>query len=252
MPSSVPTAALPLPPQAPRQAASPASGLPPLPLARAGQDLRVGERRLLIGAIAGAHLLGLWALFQVEAVRDAVREAVPVMVDFIQPEAPPQPPPPPPPRPRPPTPVPRPQPVIAAAPAAVPAPAPFVVPTPEPAPAPVVVAAPAPPAPPAPVPPPAPPAPKLLPATAVSYLVQPPIEVPMASRRLGESGTVLLRVLVDTSGLPRQVSLHKSSGFARLDEQAQQAMRRARFKPQTDNGQPIEWVVIAPLQYEVE
>lgn len=254
MPSTVPVAvlSLPSPPGRPTGAPPPADR-PPLPLARAAHDLRAGERRLLIGAIAGAHLVGLWALFQVEAVRQAVREAVPVMVDFIPPEAPPRPAPPPPPSPRPPAPAPRPQPVIAAAPTPVPAPAPFVVPAPEPAPAPpVVMAAPSPPAPPAPVPPPAPPAPKLLPATAVSYLVQPPIEVPMASRRLGESGTVLLRVLVDAAGLPRQVSLHKSSGFPRLDEQAQQAMRRARFKPQTDNGQPIEWVVIAPLQYEVE
>ena len=110
----------------------------------------------------------------------------------------------------------------------------------------------APPAPPAPVPPPAPPAPKLLPATAVRYVVPPAIEVPMASRRLGESGTVLLRVVVDSAGLPRQVTLHKSSGHARLDEQAMGAMRQARFKPQTENGLPIEWIVIAPLQYEIE
>jgi protein TonB len=142
--------------------------------------------------------------------------------------------------------------VIAAAPTPVPAPAPFVVPAPEPMPAPAPAMVEAPPAPPAPVPPPAPPAPKLLPATAVRYVVPPAIEVPMASRRLNESGTVLLRVIVDTAGLPRQVTLHKSSGHARLDEQAMGAMRQARFKPQMENGLPIEWIVIAPLQYEIE
>lgn len=247
MPSPATVLPLSAPPAAPVAARGAPPPRPPLPLARSGQDLAGNERRLLVGAIAGAHVLGLWALFQVQAVRDAVREVAPVMVEFIQPEA--QAKPPPPPAPRPPTPVAKPLPAIAAVPSPVPAPAAFEVPAPEPAPAPVVVAAPAPPA---PAPPPAPPTPKLLPATAVGYLVQPPIEVPMASRRLGEAGTVQLRVLVDVAGLPRQVSLHKSSGFARLDEQALQAMRKARFKPQTENGQPIEWIVIAPLQYEIE
>ena len=80
----------------------------------------------------------------------------------------------------------------------------------------------------------------------------PAIAVPMASRRLGEAGTVLLRVWVDAQGLPRQVSVHRSSGFARLDEQAIAAMREARFQPVTDGGSAIDWVVIAPLQYEID
>jgi protein TonB len=205
--------------------------------------------------VAGLHVLAMWGLLQVDAVRQAVHEVSPLIVEFIAPELPPLPPRPPPPK-RPPVPAPRPAPVpvIAAAPQPVPAPTPFVVPAPEPAPQPppVTTAVQPPPAPPAPVPPPAPPAPKLLPATAVRYIVPPAIEVPMASRRLNESGTVLLRVVVDTAGLPRQVTLHKTSGHARLDEQAMSAMRQARFRPQTENGLPIEWIVIAPLQYEIE
>jgi protein TonB len=225
----------------------------PLPLVRPDESLARGERRLLVAGVAGLHVLAMWGLLQVDAVRQAVHEVSPLIVEFIAPEVPPPPPPPPTPK-RPPVPAPRPAPVpvIAAAPPPVPAPAPFVVPSPEPAPAPVAPVVQAPPAPPAPVPPPAPPAPKLLPATAVRYVVPPAIEVPMASRRLDESGTVLLRVVVDTAGLPRQVTLHKSSGHARLDEQAMSAMRQARFRPQTENGLPIEWIVIAPLQYEIE
>ena len=229
----------------------PAHAVAPLALVRHDESLSRGERHLLTAGIAGLHVVALWGLLQVQSVQQAVREVSPLIVDFIAPEAPPKPAPPPPPV-RPPVPAPRPAPapVIAAAPTPTPAPAPFVVPAPEPAPAPTAVLAP--PAPPAPVPPPAPPAPKLLPATAVRYVVPPAIEVPMASRRLGESGTVLLRVVVDTAGLPKQVTLHKSSGHARLDEQAMGAMRQARFKPQTENGLPIEWIVIAPLQYEIE
>ena len=129
------------------------------------------------------------------------------------------------------------------------APASVVVPPPGPPEAPAsqpsVAAAPAPPAPP-------PPARRTLPATAVQYLVLPPVEVPRLSRRAGESGTVWLRVVVDTRGLPLQVSVQRSSGFARLDEQALAAMRQARFKPHTENGQPVELEVLAPIEYALE
>ncbi len=69
---------------------------------------------------------------------------------------------------------------------------------------------------------------------------------------MGEEGTVTLRVLVGTDGLPRSVTVQRSSGHARLDEQAVWAMKRARFKPQTDGGVAIEWIVIAPLEYVIE
>jgi len=93
--------------------------------------------------------------------------------------------------------------------------------------------------------------PREVPASAVQYLQAPPIAVPAMSRRLGEKGTVVLKVLVDRDGLPRQISLHQSSGFARLDEQALQAMRAARFKPHTEHGEPVEMVVLTPIQYEL-
>ena len=236
---------------------------------QAQADLQPAQRYGLIGAVLAVHALGLWGLLQVGAVRDAVQDAAPLVVDFISVAAPP--------RPVPPAPAPaplRPQPVTQAAPApqfiaAPPAafatlsPAPFVVPpavdpVPVPVPTPATptttaAAAPAPPAAPVPsAPAPAPPQPRMLPAGNVTYLVPPPIELPLASRRLGEQGVVLLRVLVDIDGLPRQVSVQRSSGFVRLDEQALSAMKRARFKPQTDNGAPIEWIVVAPLQYEIE
>lgn len=108
------------------------------------------------------------------------------------------------------------------------------------------------PAPPAPAAPSTPPEPRQLPPGAIGYRVPPAVAVPLASRRLRESGTVWLRVRVDRQGLPVQVSVHRSSGFPRLDEQALAAMQAARFIPQTDNGQPIEWVVIAPLAYDTD
>ncbi|MFO1330490.1 MAG: energy transducer TonB [Rubrivivax sp.] len=139
--------------------------------------------------------------------------------------------------------------VASVQPAPAPAAPPSPPPSPEPAPRPVVAAA----APPPPPPPatPAPAAPREWPASTIAYLVPPPVELPLASRRLGEQGTVWLRVWVGADGVPRQVQLMRSSGFARLDEQAQSAMRRARFRPQLDHGVAVEWIVVAPLQYEI-
>jgi protein TonB len=86
----------------------------------------------------------------------------------------------------------------------------------------------------------------------VHYLVLPPVQVPRASRRAGESGMVWLKVVVSVAGLPSAVHVHRSSGFARLDEQAVWAMQQARFKPQTENGLPIELEVTAPIEYILE
>lgn len=212
------------------------------------------QSRGLIASVALLHLAAGWALLQVPAVRSAVLEAAPMMVDLLAPPAPPPPsPPPPPPQvPRPPTPVLAPAPVLAApSPAPLPADA-FTAPAPAPAPVSVAapVATPSPPAPPAPAP--APPARKRLAADAVVYLVQPPAELPVASRRAGESGVVWLRVVVDVRGLPALVQVQRSSGYARLDAQALSAMRQARFRPHTEDGVALEVEVIAPIEYPLE
>lgn len=95
-------------------------------------------------------------------------------------------------------------------------------------------AAPAPAAAPASAPPP--PAPREFQASAVSYLVPPVLTYPRVSRELGEQGSALLRVLVDERGRPTDIQVVKSSGYPRLDQQAVQAMRNARFKPHVEDG----------------
>jgi periplasmic protein TonB len=142
---------------------------------------------------------------------------------------------------------------------------PAITPTPSTTPAELVSVAPShtmpdlpPPEPPAlvvaskPVVPPAPPARRQLAASAVQYRVWPPVEVPRASKRAGESGTVWLRVVVSISGEPVQVSVQRSSGFARLDEQALWAMRQARFQPHSEDGRAVEVDVIAPIEYPAD
>ncbi|MGM9516617.1 energy transducer TonB [Roseateles sp. DB2] len=204
------------------------------------------SKRLLL-PVLGLHVVMAWGLVQMGVVPMPVRQA-PVEVKLVT-VAPPKTTPPPVVRPMlapqfqqltvPPVEVP----VIQVAPSPV-----MAVQAENPPVRPVVVSTPAPvPASPGP----AHAGPREVSASAVQYLQAPPIAVPALSRRLGERGTVVLRVLVDRDGLPRQISLHQSSGFARLDEQAQQAMRAARFKPHAENGEPVEMLVLTPIQYEL-
>jgi protein TonB len=122
-----------------------------------------------------------------------------------------------------------------------------------PAPEPAVVVEPvaAPPAPPAPSPSP-PPAPKTIAITQVEYLAPPQLTYPPAARRMHEEGAVNVRVLVDARGAPQQMSVIRSSGYARLDEAALAAVRATRFKPYTENGVPMPFWVVMPLVFELE
>lgn len=63
-------------------------------------------------------------------------------------------------------------------------------------------------------------------------------EYPSASRRNEEEGTVQLRFLIGTNGQVIESQVEKSSGFARLDEAARNALSRCQFKPGTLNGAP--------------
>lgn len=125
--------------------------------------------------------------------------------------------------------------------------APSEVPTPAASPAPAAVVPT-----PAPATPPAPAVPKTLPSSAVRYLIEPVTQYPRASRELGESGVVRMRVLVDEQGRPREVEVAKSSGFPRLDQAALQAMRAARFQPHIEDGQPRTVWVLASLNFKLD
>jgi periplasmic protein TonB len=224
-----------------------------LPAGAAYDRLTPSQRRAMVGAIVAAHVAVVWALLQVREVREAVADVAPIFISLVAPETPPKitpPPPPPPPTPpvrRPITPETR---VITAAPS--PAPAPFVAPPPPepvlPEPAPVVVAAPV-----APVaPPPAPAPPRNLSASSVQYLEQLPVEYPRLSKRLGETGVVMLRVFIDEAGRVREVQVSRTSGHPRLDDAAVTAVQKARFKPPTENGQAVSGYAQVPVDFQLE
>jgi periplasmic protein TonB len=102
--------------------------------------------------------------------------------------------------------------------------------------------------------PPAPPAPPAQPRTitsGVEYIRPPRAEYPSGSRRMGEEGKVLLRVLVNEKGMAERIEIQTSSGSARLDEAGRQAVQRAVFKPYIDNGRPVPVFVIVPIAFQL-
>lgn len=194
------------------------------------------NRNIVIAAsVVLFHVAALWAL-QSGLLRRAVEIVVPVAIlsEIVNPPAPKaEPPAPPQPKPA--------EPVKQAAPrkAETPVRKPAAIPDPRPAIAapssvelqmsPPVAAAPAE-APPAPAREAAPP--KIeLPSSNASYLQNPPLVYPPMSKRLGEQGKVVVRVLIGADGKPQRAQLKSSSGYDRLDRAALEYVMQCRYVP---------------------
>jgi len=102
-------------------------------------------------------------------------------------------------------------------------------------------------------PPPEPPRAPVVPRvrTDAAYLHNPSPSYPMAARRRGDQGTVTVKVLVTAEGLPTNVSLEKTSGYAALDEAAVNAVRSWRFVPAREGTQAVEALYIVPVVYKL-
>lgn len=221
---------------------------------------RVGIALGMLGLHAGA----VWFLLQFDPVREAAGRVVPILIEFIAPPAP-----------RPAEPVSQPKPALPTAvrprvatiarPPSAAEPA-LAAPQPEPEPSPTARSE-APPTPSslpvqdagsaataAPATPAAPsaPTPRTVAISAVAYLSPPVLRYPAISRRMGEQGQVLVRVLVDSQGSPREAQVVRSSGHPRLDEAALTTVRATRFKPYTENGITQPFWVVMPLIFELE
>lgn len=61
---------------------------------------------------------------------------------------------------------------------------------------------------------------------------------PSFSKRSGEQGTVVVRLIIDETGSVEDIALLQSSSFPRLDRAASEIGRRYRFKPYLVNGSP--------------
>lgn len=84
------------------------------------------------------------------------------------------------------------------------------------------------------------------------YLNNPPPAYPPLSRRMGEEGRVMLRVRVSAEGLPTAIELSESSGSARLDRAATDAVRRWRFVPARLGDQAVSAWVLVPIVFKLE
>ena len=84
------------------------------------------------------------------------------------------------------------------------------------------------------------------------YLDNPKPRYPSASRRLGEQGKVLLRVHVSPAGIAETVEIKLSSGIARLDRAARDAVSRWRFIPARRGELAIAAWVQVPITFQLE
>ena len=85
-----------------------------------------------------------------------------------------------------------------------------------------------------------------------AYLQNPEPGYPLVSKRLGEEGKVLLRVLVNPEGLAEQVEVRQSSGHPRLDQAALGTVRRWRFTPARRGADRLAAWVLVPLSFQLD
>lgn len=79
-----------------------------------------------------------------------------------------------------------------------------------------------------------------------------PANYPLLSRRLNESGTVVLRVEIDERGTVASASVERSSGFTRLDASALAAVRQWRCRAPTRSGQPTRATALQPFHFKLQ
>jgi protein TonB len=234
-------------------------------------------KRALLALVIFFHVGGGWALTQVEPVKLIVGDVAPMEVRMVPAEQAAQPDPPldePPPLPdvKPPPPdlativdppppdLPPPEFPIAKIdippPPDMPPPVIPVEKPPKPKPVPPKPVQKQPPAPQAPVEaqpqqaaPAAPAAPKTISASQLGYLVPPNPIYPARSRKAGEEGKVMVRVLIDVTGRPAQVSMQTSSGHPELDQSALSAVRAAQFRPYAEGGIVQAVWVLVPINF---
>ena len=91
-----------------------------------------------------------------------------------------------------------------------------------------------------------------LPSSDADYLHNPPPAYPRMSRRMGEQGTVLLRVFISAEGRAEKADIRTSSGYARLDEAALETVQRWRYVPGKRAGQPEAMWFNVPIRFVLD
>ena len=103
-----------------------------------------------------------------------------------------------------------------------------------------------------PVQPPAPssnPSPRTVAIDGVAYKRPPQVEYPEQAMRRGETGTVLVRALINIKGQVDTASIDTSSGHRSLDQAAVRAVKRASFHAYRENGITQSVYVLIPIAF---
>jgi periplasmic protein TonB len=215
---------------------------------------------VIASSVLVLHVAALWAL-QTGLLRRAMEIVVPVAIlsQMIEPPVPKVEPPPPAPKPAEPV---KPTVVKRAEPTPPPPPQPLAIADPTPAPAaPTGVIAPPAPLPPitapvaeTPAPPAPPPAPVKveLPSSDADYLQNPKPAYPPISKRLGEQGKVVVRVLIGVDGNAQKAEIRQSSGFERLDQAALATVLKWRYVPGKRGGVAEAMWFNVPINFVLE
>lgn len=99
---------------------------------------------------------------------------------------------------------------------------------------------------------PAAPAKIALPSSDADYLSNPKPPYPPMSKRLGEQGKAVVRVLIGADGLPQKAELRQSSGFERLDQSALATVMKWRYVPGKRDGVPEAMWFSVPISFVLE
>lgn len=92
-----------------------------------------------------------------------------------------------------------------------------------------------------------------LPSSNADYLQNPKPAYPALSKRLGEQGKVVLRVLIGVDGTARKAEIRQSSGFERLDQTAlNTVLTKWRYVPGKRGGVAEEMWFNVPINFVLE
>lgn len=98
---------------------------------------------------------------------------------------------------------------------------------------------------------PAPPS-LVLPSSDADYLNNPPPAYPRISKRMGEQGTVIVRVFIGLQGTAEQAEIRTSSGYDRLDKAALDTVQRWRYVSGKRHGTPEAMWFNVPVRFVLE
>lgn len=75
---------------------------------------------------------------------------------------------------------------------------------------------------------------------------------PLASRRMGEQGSVLLRLCIGSHGLVESVLMSQSSGYQNLDRSAIETVKAWRFSALSTTSENISECYQLPIHFQLE